>query len=115
MPDAENARPSTALELWSENVETRPTVLVGRSVSVRKTDPEPAYFTDVHRRWVGSTGRVHAVVPGQARENPLVKVGFEDGSQIVFYRLADLDVDRDAPHDAQKKHGKRGSHLPGSN
>jgi hypothetical protein len=77
-------------------------------------DPEPSYFTDVHRRWIGSTGRVHAVIPGQPRENPLVKVGFEDGTQIVFYRLADLDVDRGALDDAHKKHGKRGSHLPES-
>ena len=93
-------------------MDIRPKVIVGRSVAVRKTQPEPAYFTDVHRRWVGSTGRVHAVVPGQPRENPLVKVGFEDGSQIVFYRLADLDVDLNEPHDAHKKHGERGSHLP---
>jgi hypothetical protein len=77
-------------------------------------DTEPSYFTDVHRRWIGSTGRVHAVVPGQPRENPLVKVGFEDSAHIVFYRLADLDVDAGAPDDAHKKHGKRGSHLPGS-
>jgi hypothetical protein len=77
-------------------------------------DMEPSYFTEVHRRWIGSTGRVHAVVPGQPRENPLVKVGFEDGAHIVFYRLAELDVDVGAPDDAHKKHGKRGSHLPGS-
>jgi hypothetical protein len=32
----------------------------------------------------------------------------------VFYRLTDLEVDSDAQHDAHKKHGKRGSHLPGS-
>jgi hypothetical protein len=97
-------------------VDNRPKVLVGRSVSVRATHPEPSYFTDVHRRWIGSTGRVHAVVPGQPRENPLIKVGFEDGTQIVFYRLADLDIDADAGprDDAHKKHGKRGSHLPGS-
>ena len=64
-------------------MEDRPGVLVGRSVTVRATQPEPAYYTDVHRRWIGSSGRVHAVVPGQPRENPLVKVGFEDGTQIV--------------------------------
>jgi hypothetical protein len=96
----------------STYLDIRPKVLVGRSVSVRETHPEPSYFTDVHRRWIGSTGRVHAVVPGQPRENPLVKVGFENGTQIVFYRLADLDVDAGAPDDALKKHGKRGSHLP---
>src|SRR4029077_20577959 len=97
---------------WSMCVNERPGVLVGRSVAVRPAAPEPGYFTDVHRRWVGCTGRVHAVVPGEPRENPLVKVGFDDGSQIVFYRLADLDVDSDAPPDVPKKHGARGSHLP---
>jgi hypothetical protein len=98
----------------STYLDNRPKVLVGRSVSVRATDPEPSYFTDVHRRWIGSTGRVHAVIPGQPRENPLVKVGFEDGTQIVFFRLADLDVDTGTTGDTKKKHGKRGSHLPGS-
>ena len=93
-------------------MEARPGVLVGRSVTVRATQPEPAYYTDVHRRWIGASGRVHAVVPGQPRENPLVKVGFDEGTQIVFYRLVDLDVYRDTPHDAPKKHGARGSHLP---
>jgi hypothetical protein len=95
-------------------LDDRPKVLVGRSVSVREAVPEPSYFTDVHRRWIGSTGRVHAVVPGQPRENPLVKVGFEDGSEIVFFRLEDLDVDTGAPEDLRKKHGIRGSHLPPS-
>jgi hypothetical protein len=95
-------------------VENRRAVLVGRSVAVRESDPEPAYFTDVHRRWIGSTGRVHAVVPGLPRENPLVKVGFEDGTQIVFYRLADLDVHDPSSIETPKKHGKRGSHLPGA-
>ncbi|HEY7980232.1 MAG TPA: hypothetical protein VID19_02015 [Candidatus Eremiobacteraceae bacterium] len=97
-------------------MDDRPKVLVGRSVSVRATHPEPSYFTDVHRRWIGNTGRVHAVIPGQPRENPLVKVAFEEGTQIVFYRLADLDVDGDAgAHDvAHTKHGTRGSHLPES-
>jgi hypothetical protein len=93
-------------------VNERPSVLVGRSVAVRSGVPEPGYFTDVHRQWVGRTGRVHAVVPGQPRENPLVKVGFDDGAQIVFFRLADLDVDREAQPDVPKKHGARGSHLP---
>ena len=93
-------------------MDDRPGVLVGRFVTVRATQPEPGYFTDVHRRWVGASGRVHAVVPGQQRENPLVKVGFDEGTQIVFYRLIDLDVDRDAPLKQPKKHGERGSHLP---
>ncbi len=86
-------------------------VLVGRPVSVRQRDIEPEYFTDVHRAWVGHTGRVHAVVPGD-KDDPLVKVGFADGTQIVFYRLSDLDVDRHGELDTSKKHGARGSHLP---
>ncbi|HME81948.1 MAG TPA: hypothetical protein VKF82_07705 [Candidatus Eremiobacteraceae bacterium] len=86
-------------------------VLVGRSVSVRARDVEPEYFTDVHRAWVGHAGRVHAIVPGGA-DNPLIKVGFADGTQIVFYRLADLDVDRAGELDTPKRHGERASHLP---
>ncbi|MBV8222595.1 MAG: hypothetical protein JO293_04495 [Candidatus Eremiobacteraeota bacterium] len=86
-------------------------VLVGRSVTVRANGSEREYFTDAHRRWVGHTGRIHAVVAGD-RDNPLIKVGFEDGTRIVFYRLADLDVDEDAALSEPKKHGQRGSHLP---
>lgn len=89
----------------------KPNVLVGRSVTVLPHDAEPAYFTDVHRSWVGQTGRVHAVVAGD-RDDPLVKVGFEEGTQIVFFRLTDLRVDTDAGLEAPKKHGVRGSHLP---
>lgn len=88
----------------------RPKVLVGRSVTVHSRDVEPAYFTDVHRAWIGKVGRVHAVVPGDGGD-PLVKVGFEEGTQIVFYRLADLRVDPD-DLETPKKHGVRGSHLP---
>ncbi len=91
----------------------RPGVLVGRSVTVRAGGPEPAYFTAVHRRLAGCTGRVHAVVPAEPRENPLVKVGFDEGTSIAFFRLDDLIVDRDAEAPDHVKHGKRGSHLPG--
>jgi hypothetical protein len=86
-------------------------VLVGKSVTVRSPDVEPKYFTDVHRARVGQTGRVHAVVAGD-RDDPLVKVGFEEGTQIVFYRLADLSVDHDAEPETPKRHGVRASHLP---
>ena len=91
----------------------RPGVLVGKSVTVRTDSPEPAYFTAVHRRFAGRTGRVHAVVPAVPRENPLVKVGFDDGTAIAFFRLRDLDIDHEARPSDPKKHGKRGSHLPG--
>jgi hypothetical protein len=87
-------------------------VLVGRSVTVIARDPEPSYYTDVHRAWAGKTGRVHAVVDSGERDNPLVKIGFEGGTQIVFYRLRELTVDADADLVNPPKHGVRGSHLP---
>lgn len=90
----------------------KPGVLVGRSVTVRARNAEPEYFTDVHRAWIGHSGRVHAVVATDDRSDPLVKVGFEGGTQIVFYRLADLDVDTASELANPPKHGKRGSHLP---
>ena len=91
----------------------KPKVLVGRSVMVR-AGPQPDYFTDAHRARIGHTGRVHAVVAGQDRDNPLVKVGFESGTRIVFFRLAELDVDSDALLENPKRHGRRASHLPKS-
>jgi hypothetical protein len=81
-------------------------VLVGRAVTVRPRNPLPTYFTQTHRRWIGASGRVHAVVPGD-RENPLVKVGFEDGTRIVFFRLLDLEVDEQSP-----LHNVRHGRLP---
>jgi hypothetical protein len=96
----------------STSTTPRPGVLVGKSVSVRHTPEEPGYFTDVHRNWIGKTGRVHAVVPSVPRENPLVKVGFDEGTQIVFFRLSELDVHADRIAEQPRKHGKRGSHLP---
>ena len=91
----------------------RPGVLVGKSVTVRAGGPEPDYFTAVHRQYAGRTGRVHAVVPAEPRENPLVKVGFDDGTKIAFFRLTDLIVDREAESAIPVRHGKRGSHLAG--
>src|SRR5579872_136183 len=88
-------------------------VLVGRNVTIRRSTPEPPYYTDVHRRRVGETGRVHAIVAGASKKDPLVKVGFEDGTTIVFFRLSEIDV-RDDGEVERRQHGKRGSHLPPS-
>jgi hypothetical protein len=90
----------------------KPGVLVGRIVTVKAVEVQPDYFTDVHRAAIGQRGRVHAIVPTSDRDDPLVKVGFDDGTRIVFYRLADLDVDPDAPLPEPRKHGERASHLP---
>ena len=67
-------------------MQPRPLVLVGRSVSVIASGPQPDYFTDVHRAFIGRSGRVHAIVPTDDRANPLVKFGFDEGTQIVIYR-----------------------------
>ena len=85
--------------------------IVGKLATVKSHVKAPSYFTPVHERWIGKTGRVHAVVAGAPRDNPLVKLGFEDGTQIVFFRLADLEL-HDAPAQHPVRHGKRGSHLP---
>jgi hypothetical protein len=90
----------------------KPRALVGRTVTVKAVDVQPDYFTDVHRAAIGQRGRVHAIVPTSDRDDPLVKVGFDDGTRIVFYRLTDLDVDPDAPLPEPRKHGVRASHLP---
>jgi hypothetical protein len=90
----------------------KPGVLVGRTVTVKVVDVQPDYFTDVHRAGIGEAGRVHAVVPTGDRDNPLVKVGFDDGTRIVFYRLSELDVDPEAQLEEPRKHGVRASHLP---
>lgn len=90
----------------------KPGVLVGRTVTVRPREPEPDYFTDVHRRWRGCSGRVHAIVATQDRNDPLVKVGFGEPKQIVFYWLADLEVRADEAPRNPAKHGRRASHLP---
>jgi len=94
------------------DVTSRSGVLVGRAVTIRASNPPPPYFTDVHRSWIGKTGRVHAIVPAIPRDNPLVKVGFDEGTEIVFYRLSELDVHEDTPPQDPRKHGQRGSHLP---
>jgi hypothetical protein len=85
--------------------------LVGMAATVVDTRPQPAYFTDRHRSWIGKTGRVHAIVPSVPKDDPLVKVGFDEGTHIVFFRLRDLDV-HDVPAEHPRKHGRRGSHLP---
>ncbi len=85
--------------------------LVGKSVRVRRANLEPDYFTPLHRARIGETGRVHAIVPSVPKDDPLVKVGFDEGTQIVFFRLSDLEVN-DEPAEHPKRHGVRGSHLP---
>ena len=91
----------------------RPGILVGRAVTVKDGIPVPNYYTAVHRKWLGRIGRIHAVVPQPgARANPLIKVGFDDGQHIVFYRLSELHVHSDEALGGPVKHGKRGSHLP---
>ena len=90
----------------------KPGVLVGRTVTVKPVDAQPDYFTEVHRAAIGQRGRVHAIVPTADRDNPLVKVGFDEGTRIVFYRLSELDVDADTPLPEPRKHGVRASHLP---
>jgi hypothetical protein len=93
-------------------LQNRPTVLVGKTVTVRHSEVEPSYFTDVHRSRVGGAGVVHAVVPAQPRDNPLIKVKFGPDDQIVFFRLSELDVRHDEPAETPQQHGKRASHLP---
>ena len=88
--------------------------LVGKAVTIRERRPQPQYFTDVHRSWIGKTGRVHAIVPSVPKDDPLVKVGFDEGTHIVFFRLADLDVHDALPPQHPRTHGRRGSHLPDS-
>lgn len=87
-------------------------VLVGKAVRVRATNPDPRYFTDLHRQYIGKMGRVHAIVASMPRDNPLVKVGFEQGTQIVFFRLAELEVNESVECETPRKHGERASHLP---
>jgi hypothetical protein len=90
----------------------RPKAIVGLGALVRAHDVEPSYFTDAHRRRVGASGIVHAIVPAQPRDNPLVKVKFPPDDRIVFFRLCDLEIsDPDEPV-KHERHGERASHLP---
>ena len=89
-------------------------VLVGKTVTVRVSEVEPQYFTEIHRRWAGASGVVHAIVPAQPRDNPLVKVKFGPEEQIVFFRLSELDVLTEEPAAHPERHGTRASHLPPS-
>lgn len=90
----------------------RSAVLVGKAVTIREPNPRPSYFTAAHDRWIGKTGRVHAVVAAASKENPLIKVGFNEGTQIVFFHLKDLDVHGEVTLEEPRRHGERGSHLP---
>ncbi|MBC5825486.1 MAG: hypothetical protein GIW99_08280 [Candidatus Eremiobacteraeota bacterium] len=93
-------------------MERRPGVLVGRTATVARSDQEPPYYTALHRTFVGRTGCVHAVVPSGTRDNPLIKMGFDGGTRIIFYHLSELKIDSEAPLVSPPKHGRRGSHLP---
>jgi hypothetical protein len=86
--------------------------LVGLAATVRPVHPQPSYFTALHRSVVGKTGRVHAIVPTAHKSDPLVKVGFDEGTQIVFFHLADLEIHDDRAPEHPQRHGRRGSHLP---
>ena len=63
-----------------------------------KAIPRPAAgnaeYTDVNYRYAGQTGHIHEVVTIGGRQ--LAKVGFDD-RKIVYYLLADLELDDAAP------------------
>lgn len=90
----------------------RPKAIVGLGALVRAVRDEPSYFTDAHRRRVGSTGVVHAIVPAQPRDNPLVKVKFPPDDAIVFFRLSELEIREPDEPVRHERHGERASHLP---
>lgn len=62
-----------------------------------KAIPRPAAgnadYADVNYRYAGRTGHIHEVVTIGGRE--LAKVGFDD-RKIVYYLLADLELDESA-------------------
>jgi len=86
--------------------------LVGASVTIKPHEKLPPHFTGRHAERIGQTGRVHAVVADKSSSDPLVKVGFAEGTQIVFFRLSDLEIAADEPLLNPRRHGARGSHLP---
>lgn len=77
------------------------TPLRGTKVIPRPPEAQPEY-SEINYRYAGRTGHVHEVVTIGGRE--LAKVGFED-RKIVYYLLADLEIDGSAPrgtfHDAE--------------
>lgn len=90
----------------------RPKTIVGLGALVREPAAEPAYFTDAHRRRIGATGIVHAIVPAEPRDNPLVKVKFPPDDRIVFFRLSELEIREPDEPVQHERHGNRASHLP---
>ena len=62
--------------------------------AIPRPTPGDAGYTDVNYRYAGQTGHIHEVVTIGGRE--LAKVGFDD-RKIVYYLLADLELDDAAP------------------
>ena len=61
---------------------------------IPRPQPENKEYTDVNYRYAGVEGHVHEVVTIGGRE--LAKVGFDD-RKIVYYLLADLDIEAASP------------------
>jgi len=93
-------------------MQDRPKAIVGLTAIVRAMNAEPAYFTDIHRRYVGTEGVVHAIVPAVPRDNPFVKLKFPPDDRVVFFRLSELDVREPDKPVEHSRHGERSSHLP---
>ena len=68
------------------------TPLRGTKVTPRPTPGDPHYAA-INFEYAGRPGHVHEVVTIGGRE--LAKVGFDD-RKIVYYLLADLEVDESA-------------------
>ena len=68
------------------------TPLRGTKVTPRPQPGDPAYGP-ANYAYAGKAGHIHEVVTIGGRE--LAKVGFDD-KKIVYYLLADLDIDENA-------------------
>ena len=69
------------------------TPLRGTKATPRPVPDAPGY-SEVNYRYAGQIGHIHEVVTIGGRE--LAKVGFDD-RKIVYYLLADLELDDSAP------------------
>ncbi len=58
--------------------------------AIPRPKPGEQNYTEVNYRYAGQTGHIHEVVTIGGRE--LAKVGFDD-RKIVYYLLADLELD----------------------
>ena len=71
--------------------------------AIPRPAPGQADYSEVNYRYAGQTGHIHEVVTIGGKE--LAKVGFDD-RKIVYYLLADLELDDRAPrgtfHDADR-------------